>query len=178
MGARMGRAEAPAQRLRVLASRQVRTLSPPVTAGCTSMGIFKKSVPTKPAWERVPWDGNPELGYECWRKRFGRGHVSVGIGEFTLVCYSYGPNSDDSISSTRWHYDTYISEQDMMDWVDKNGGKCKNYPVDPELYRGWWESMTQEVKDAILSVGRPWHESCKRIHECHMTGIDPFPMRG
>jgi hypothetical protein len=117
------------------------------------------------------------MGVECWRKKFGRGYVYVGIGDFDLVCYSFGANSDHSMSSTRWHYGTYISEQDMMDHVDKHNGHHAEYPVDPKLYRSWWESCTQEVKDAILAVNQPWHDMCKRIHECHMTGVPAFPQR-
>lgn len=80
-------------------------------------------------WTRIPWDGNPSLGYECWRKSFGRGHVSVGIGEFLTVCFSYGVNSDDSCSSTRWDYDRPpISEEDMMRMVDAAGGKANRLP--------------------------------------------------
>ena len=78
----------------------------------------------KNEWERVPWDGNPDMHLECWRKKFGRGHVSVGIGEFLLVCFSYGQNSDDSHSGTRWDYDRPpISEEDMMKRVDRARGK-------------------------------------------------------
>jgi len=78
-------------------------------------------------WKRIPWDGNPDLGFECWRKEVKSGHVSVGIGDFLHVVYSYGPNSDNSISSTRWNYDKPpISEEKMMKWVDKCGGKCKS----------------------------------------------------
>ena len=76
-------------------------------------------------WTKIPWDGNPELGLECWRKSFGRGHVSIGIGDFHLICYSYGPNSDDSISSTRNRTTGIISEAAAMRFVDYNGGKPK-----------------------------------------------------
>lgn len=66
-------------------------------------------------WTKIPWDGNHELNLECWRKSFGSGHVSVGIGDFKLICYSYGPNSDDSMSSTRGN----MSEEEAMNLVDK-----------------------------------------------------------
>lgn len=75
-------------------------------------------------WTKIPWDGNPDLNLECWRKSFGRGYVSVGIGDFDLVCYSFGANSDKSFSSTRWRKDGTISEQAAMKLVDeemKNG---------------------------------------------------------
>lgn len=77
-------------------------------------------------WTRIPWDGNTELGYECYRKSFGHGHVSVGIGDFTYIVYSYGPNSDSSLSSTRWRKDGNITEQEAMDLVDKNKGNHKS----------------------------------------------------
>ena len=82
------------------------------------------------AWTRVPWDGNPALGYECWRKSFGRGDVSVGIGDFLHVIFDYGPNSDYSIGSTRWDCDRKpISERDMMRMIDKANGKHHNMPL-------------------------------------------------
>jgi hypothetical protein len=74
-------------------------------------------------WELIPWDGNPELGLFCWRKRFGRGHVSVGVGAFTSIVYSYGANSDDSISSTRWRPDRPLTEAEAMALVDAAKGK-------------------------------------------------------
>jgi hypothetical protein len=74
-------------------------------------------------WTLIDWDGNTALGYKCWRKSFGKGHVSVGVGEFQTICYSYGANSGDSLSSTRWRKDGVISEQDAMDAIDKDGGK-------------------------------------------------------
>lgn len=78
----------------------------------------------KPEWELIEWDGNPKLGYKCWRKKFGRGHVSVGVGSFLTVAFSYGPNSDDSYSSTRWDYDRpVITEEEAMQMVDAGNGK-------------------------------------------------------
>lgn len=76
-------------------------------------------------WQRIPWDGNPELGYYCWRKRFGKGHVSVGIGDFLHVGFSYGADSDDSFSSTRWTGPSTppLTEEEAMRRVDLNGGK-------------------------------------------------------
>lgn len=60
---------------------------------------------SKHGWVRIPWDGNPDLGFECWHKTFDRGHVSLGIGAFLSVVFSFGNNSDSSCSSTRWDYD-------------------------------------------------------------------------
>ena len=74
-------------------------------------------------WTKIPWDGNPSLKLECYRKSFGRGHVSVGIGEFTTIVYNYGANSDNSYSSTRWRENGNISEQEAMKLVDANKGK-------------------------------------------------------
>ncbi len=76
-------------------------------------------------WTLIDWDGNTKLGYKCYRKSFGRGHVSVGVGEFTLICYSYGANSEESVSSTRWREDGNITEIEAMKMVDANNGKCR-----------------------------------------------------
>ena len=76
-------------------------------------------------WTKIQWDVNTELGYECYRKSFGRGYVSVGIGEFDLIVYSYGNNSENSMSSTRNRAKGLISEQEAMNLVDSNKGKCR-----------------------------------------------------
>ena len=74
-------------------------------------------------WTLIDWDGNPSLKLKCWRKSFGRGHVSVGVGEFTLIVYSHGANSDDSLSSTRWRdNDRTLTEQEAMSEVDSHRG--------------------------------------------------------
>jgi hypothetical protein len=73
-------------------------------------------------WQRIPWDGNPYMGLECWRKQFGIGKVSVGIGDFHLVVFSYGPNSDRSFSSTRVSPRRSIKELEAMQNIDKNNG--------------------------------------------------------
>ena len=74
-------------------------------------------------WTIIDWDGNPELNLKCWRKSFRNGHVSVGIGSFYNIVYSYGANSDNSLSSTRWRKDNeHISEVDAMILVDKLNG--------------------------------------------------------
>jgi hypothetical protein len=116
-------------------------------------------------WELIEWDGNPELGFKCWRKKFGKRIVSIGVGdEFLTVCYSCGANSDESISSTRWHYGTIISEKDMMDFVDSNNGKCNLYPKKPGQYREWFNKQTKEVQDAIRAVNQPFHRVAEEIH--------------
>lgn len=76
-------------------------------------------------WERIPWDGNPDLGLFCWRKKFGRGHISVGIGEFYSVVYSFGANSDDSFSSTRARAagEAHCTEEETMREVDRQYSK-------------------------------------------------------
>lgn len=75
-------------------------------------------------WTLIDWDGNTELGYKCWRKTFGRGHVSIGVGTFNLIVYSYGASSEDSMSSTRWRpgYGN-MTEEHAMAIVDRNNGK-------------------------------------------------------
>lgn len=118
----------------------------------------------KHTWKIVEWDGNPELKLKCWRKQFGGGYVSVGIGDFLDVCYSYGPNSDNSMCSTRWHYGRIISEKDMMDFVDSNNGKCKSYPKEPGEYREWFNKLTKESQDAIRAVNQPFHDIAEREH--------------
>lgn len=120
-------------------------------------------------WELIEWDGNPALKLKCWRKKFGCGYVSVGVGDFLTVSYSYGANSDDSISSTRWHYDRIISEKDMMDFVDSNNGKCKSYPKQPGEYRDWFNKQSKEVQDALLAVGQGWHDMCVQKHRIDMA---------
>lgn len=74
-------------------------------------------------WTLIDWDGNTALGYKCWRKSFGHGHVSVGVGGFESIVYSYGRDSDESMSSTRWRKDVSISEEAAMQQVDANKGK-------------------------------------------------------
>lgn len=70
-------------------------------------------------WTRIKWDGNPDLGRECWRKTFGKGHVSVGIGEFHNVVFSFGAHSGQSHSGTRWNYDQPpLSEVQVMLQLD------------------------------------------------------------
>lgn len=79
---------------------------------------------TNSGWKLIDWDGNRSLGLKCWRKSFGRGHVSVGVGDFLSVVFSFGPNSDSSYSSTRWDYDRPpITEVEAMRMVDEGCGK-------------------------------------------------------
>jgi len=79
-----------------------------------------------PEWTLIDWDGNPDLHLKCWRKSFGggRGYVSVGVGEFDLICYSHGANSGESMSSTRWRGKDKppITEEQAMERVDWQGG--------------------------------------------------------
>jgi len=76
-----------------------------------------------PDWALITWDGNPSLNLQCWRKSFQGGHVSVGVGQFLSIVYSYGANSGNSLSGTRWNYDKApLSEQEAMNIVDKNTG--------------------------------------------------------
>lgn len=78
-------------------------------------------------WTLIDWDGNPDLHLKCYRKRFRKsGHVSVGVGDFHLICYSYGANSELSLSSTRWRSDRIITEQEAMALVDNNKGKYRS----------------------------------------------------
>lgn len=77
-------------------------------------------------WALIPWDGNPELGYTCYRKSFRRGHVSVGVGDFRVVSYSYGPNHVDSYGDTRDRRyvkgERLLTEQEAMEAVDRGDG--------------------------------------------------------
>ena len=77
-------------------------------------------------WTKIDWDGNPDLKYKCYRKSFtptGKGYVSIGIGKFTSIVYSYGANSQDSLCSTRWRANGTISEEKAIKIVDRNKGK-------------------------------------------------------
>jgi len=74
-------------------------------------------------WTLIDWDGNPELGLKCWRKSFRRGHVSIGAGVFRSIVYSYGANSEDSLSGTRARLDKpEQTEDEAKAMVDRNGG--------------------------------------------------------
>ena len=130
----------------------------------------KKDALPNNGWKLIDWEGNLSLGLKCWFKWFGRGCVMIGVGDdFTHVSYSYGANSDNSIGSTRWHYGETISEQDMMDWVDSNNGCYVPYPLKPGQYRKWFEECPKETQDALLGVGRPWHDMLVRRHEQKMA---------
>jgi hypothetical protein len=75
-------------------------------------------------WTLIDWDGNPALGLKCWRKKFRSGEVSVGVGKFLTVAFSYGADSDFSYSSTRWNYDNpVLTEYEAMDAIDKSNGR-------------------------------------------------------
>lgn len=78
-------------------------------------------------WTLIAWDGNPSLELTCWRKSFPGGHVSIGAGDFNLISYSYGPNSENSIGSTRYrHGGLTIAEEQAKALVDKNKGHWVN----------------------------------------------------
>lgn len=80
-------------------------------------------------WTLIDWDGNPELKLKCWRKSFDGGHVSVGVGDFLAVVFSFGANSERSYSSTRWDYDRpVISEADAMQTIDTYGRMMQRPP--------------------------------------------------
>lgn len=79
---------------------------------------------TQHTWQLIEWDGNPSLGLKCWRKKFGRGYVSVGAGDFLSIVYSYGAESEDSMCGSRYRKDGPISEQEAMALVDANNGHC------------------------------------------------------
>ena len=86
------------------------------------MGTYKKDTNKYTDWTLIDWDGNNELGYKCYRKSFRRGYVSVGVGDFKLIVYSYGNDSEDSMSSTRWSKNGVKSELEAMNNVDRNNG--------------------------------------------------------
>ena len=81
---------------------------------------------TYDTWTLIDWDGNPDLHLKCWRKSFGKGHVSVGVGKFDLIVYSYGPNSSSSMSGTRSRMLAYgrpdLTPEQAMAIVDRNKG--------------------------------------------------------
>lgn len=80
-------------------------------------------------WTKIDWDGNTQLGYKCYRKSFPGGHVSVGIGDFKLIVYSYGANSGNSLSGTRDIQSGLLTEEEAMKLVDKNKGHYKYVKV-------------------------------------------------
>jgi len=86
----------------------------------------------KNTWELIDWDGNPDLNYKCWRKKFGGGKVSIGVGEFKTIVYSYGANSDNSMSGTRWRENGEITVEQAMEIVDRNDGKYNYKDDDPK----------------------------------------------
>lgn len=49
----------------------------------------------------------------------------MGVGDdFMTIVYSYGANSDDSCSSTRWRPDgKHLTEEQAMALVDRQQGK-------------------------------------------------------
>jgi hypothetical protein len=97
----------------------------------TKCRLGKKAKPDG-TWKRIKWDGNPSLKLECWRKNFRNGHVSVGIGEFLIICYSYGANSDFSLSGTRWRKTGIMSERQATKIVDRNDGRYNHKDNEPK----------------------------------------------
>jgi hypothetical protein len=80
-------------------------------------------------WTLIDWDGNTELGYKCYRKSFRKGYVSVGVGEFTKVVFSFGANSSYSFSSTRWRDGKpFLTEIEAMQIVDSTDGYSLPHP--------------------------------------------------
>ncbi len=74
-------------------------------------------------WTLIDWDGNKDLGYKCYRKSFRSGYVSIGVGEFDSVVFSYGRDSESSFSSTRSRLGLpAISEAEAMRIVDIRNG--------------------------------------------------------
>jgi len=69
------------------------------------------------SWVRVPWGGNPALGFECYRRSFPGGAVSVGIGPFKLIVFHrHG-------SSTREREDREWTEDEAMARVEAANGE-------------------------------------------------------
>lgn len=96
-------------------------------------------------WTLIDWDGNSSLNLKCWRKSFRKGYVSIGVGEFLDVVYSYGANSDFSMSSTRWNYDEEpISEDAMKDYVDL----CHGFPTGDAISMGY---IKKKVHDDLYT---------------------------
>jgi hypothetical protein len=91
-----------------------------------------------PQWTLIDWDGNPNLGYKCWRKSFHNGHVSVGVGdEFDSIVYSYGANSDHSMSSTRArsaYGRSPQTEEAAMNLVDGDDGRHERHEDDTSAF--------------------------------------------
>ena len=97
-------------------------------------------------WTLIDWDGNASLKLKCWRKSFRRGHVSVGAGDFLLICYSFGSDSDFSMSGTRWNYDKEpLTEKEAMKMVDE----MKGYATlrDAKELGGYRYSSMQKVRE-------------------------------
>ena len=90
-------------------------------------------------WTKIDWPGNEELGYKCWVKGIGKKkRVYVGIGDFLTVCFSYGPYSHRSFSSTRWRPNGIVSELKMMEAIDSVNGvgdKFLKLNIEPDLPR-------------------------------------------
>ena len=99
-------------------------------------------------WTLIDWDGNLSMKLKCWRKSFRNGHVSVGIEDFELIVFSYGPNSDYSMSSTRWNYDKDIlTPEQSMEFIDK----CKGYSS-MDAFRMGYISKKEQEKRIVMNI--------------------------
>jgi hypothetical protein len=104
-----------------------------------------------PQWTLIDWDGNPALHLKCWRKSFGRGHVSVGVGKFQNIVYSHGANSEDSLSSTRWRPDgKHQTEKEAMAMVDRNHGYYNRRDDEYDAYRQASENVSTQIVNWLL----------------------------
>ena len=122
----------------------------------------KKPIDPERTWQLMDWDGNTELGLKCWRKKFRHGYVSIGVGpDFLTICYSYGANSDDSMSGTRWNYDNVLTEKEAMEYVDACNGKCpcnmRDYEKEAFLQTKWgkWHADSWKRRNEWLKTCTP-----------------------
>jgi hypothetical protein len=126
-------------------------------------------------WKLIEWDGNKELRLKCWRKKFRRGHVSVGVGEFKTIVFSFGHDSDASMSSTRSRmaYDTDdLTEQEAMQSVDAADGKfCSGrntrVPVSPGIGDKRWSGQKPDRPGLYW-----WKRVDAHYWDCHPTIVD------
>lgn len=70
-------------------------------------------------WELVQWPFNSIPKKMCWRKKFFGGTIYIGSGDFDIVTFSYGRDSDASFSSTRRRSNRVVPEAEMMQAIDK-----------------------------------------------------------
>lgn len=83
---------------------------------------------TYPDWTPIDWDGNPQMAldgtiFDCWRKSFRHGHVTISRHkdrkDSISITFSFGANSDDSCSGScpgqdiekaKKYVDAYVGE--------------------------------------------------------------------